>query len=159
MCFGALGVYFQQWNCWVIWANLILSQVVFTFFFFAFWVTPGDAQELLLAHALRNYSWRCSGTIWDAGIRTRVGRVRSKHPTCCAIAPAPHNYHFLNLFIFWFLGHTRRCTGITPGSCTQELLLAVLRIWDAGNRTRVGCVQGKHPTHCAITPAPRFFLI
>ena len=34
-------------------------------------------------------------------------------------------------FLFWgeglvFGGHTQLCTGVTPGSCTQELLLAVL---------------------------------
>ena len=38
-------------------------------------------------------------------------------------------------------------SGITPGGAQGT-------IWDAGNRTRVGLVQGKRPTRCAITPAP-----
>ncbi|XP_054988835.1 RPA-interacting protein isoform X2 [Sorex araneus] len=37
--------------------------------------------------------------------------------------------------------------GITPGGAQGT-------IWDAGNQTWVGHVQGKRPTRCAIAPAP-----
>ena len=59
------------------------------FFFFAFWVTPSDAQGLLLALHSGITPGGAWGTIWDAGDRTRVGRVQGKRPTRCAIAPAP----------------------------------------------------------------------
>ena len=58
------------------------------------------------------------------------------------------------IFFFCFLGQ----------SDAQELFLALHSgitaggawgtMWDAGNQTRVGCMQGQCPIHCAITPAP-----
>ena len=43
-------------------------------------------------------------------------------------------------------------SGITPGGAQGT-------IWDTGNRTRVGRVQGKRPTHCAITLAPEVMVL
>ena len=73
-------------------------------------ITPGSAQ----------------GTIWDAGNRTRVGRVQGKHPPLCTIAPAPQ----LEIFL------------VTPSNA-KGLLLALHSgitaggawgtIWDAGD--------------------------
>ena len=103
-----------------------------SFFFFAFWVTPGDAQGLLLALHSGITPGGAQGTIWDAGIRTRVGHMQGKRPTRCAITPAPIFFFFFPFFPFW----------ITP-SGEQGLLLALHSgitpvgaqgtIWDAGN--------------------------
>lgn len=52
--------------------------------------------------------------------------------------------------------------GPIPGD-TQVLLLTALRnyswqcsgnTWDAGDQTRVGCVQGKSLIRCTISPVP-----
>ena len=59
--------------------------IVYSFFF----VTPGDAQGLLLALHSGITPGSAQGTIWDAGNLTQVSRVQGKCPTCCAIPPAP----------------------------------------------------------------------
>ena len=46
------------------------------------------------------------GTIWDAGDRTRVGRVQGKRPTRCAIAPAPYYYFRLSFLLAIIPGPT-----------------------------------------------------
>lgn len=54
------------------------------------------------------------------------------------------------------------CFGATPGVTPDFELLVVLRkscgiMWDAGNQSWVGCVQGMHPTYWTITLTPGTF--
>ena len=69
--------------------RLCITFLFFFFSFFSFWVTPSDAQGLLLALHSRITPSGAWGTIWDARDRTWVGRVQGKRPTRCAISPAP----------------------------------------------------------------------
>ena len=62
---------------------------LFLFCFLLFWVTPSDAQGLLLALHSGIAPGSAWGTIWDAGDRTQVGCVQGKRPPRCAMAPAP----------------------------------------------------------------------
>ena len=75
-----------------------IPGIIIIIIIFAFWVTPGDAQGLLLALHSGITPGGAQGTIWDAGIRTRVGRVQGKRPTRCAIAPAPNFCFHVVLF-------------------------------------------------------------
>lgn len=58
---------------------------------------------------------------------------------------------------FFGVGDTHQCSGLILGSVLRNHCWQCL---DAGDRTRVRNMQGKHSTHCSISPdLERLFLL